>query len=112
MNQAVKKIWLAALRSDEYKQTTGSLRASGGFCCLGVLCELHRKETGAGHWAGQAYLTSDDISMLSVLPPMVSDWAGFGGELCPSDKSGIKLSHSNDHGSDFKTIAAIIERDM
>ncbi len=44
MNANIKKIWLKALRSGEYEQTTTRLcrpRSDGvGFCCLGVLCDL------------------------------------------------------------------------
>lgn len=59
MDAALKKKWIAALRSDEYKQTQGYLRISKevwtkwfyplsgefhlakvGYCCLGVLAEL------------------------------------------------------------------------
>jgi len=51
MNPEVKKKWLEALRSGEYKQGIGALRntnASKGIvthCCLGVLCDIHSKET-------------------------------------------------------------------
>lgn len=40
MDPAVKAAWVAALRSGKYKQTSGRLRHAGGFCCLGVLCEV------------------------------------------------------------------------
>jgi hypothetical protein len=38
-----KKLWLEALRSDEYTQTKGNLRDAGGHCCLGVACEVLMK---------------------------------------------------------------------
>lgn len=45
MRPSVKKKWLAALRSGEYKQGSGALRtADDRFCCLGVLCDLYAKE--------------------------------------------------------------------
>lgn len=31
--------WIDALRSGEYKQTTGELQDDNGFCCLGVACK-------------------------------------------------------------------------
>ncbi len=40
MNPEVKKQWVAALRSGEYKQCRGALKKDGGFCCLGVLREI------------------------------------------------------------------------
>lgn len=56
MNPSVKKLWLAALRSGEYKQICGRMRVlksatsqvrtlhGEGHCCLGVLTELAKKE--------------------------------------------------------------------
>lgn len=45
----VKKLWLAALRSGEFQQTQQMLKSQQGYCCLGVLCELYRREVG-GEW--------------------------------------------------------------
>lgn len=45
MDKNIKEKWVAALRSGEYKQANGVLRDEwGGFCCLGVLCDLADKE--------------------------------------------------------------------
>jgi hypothetical protein len=45
MNPDIKAKWVAALRSGEYKQGTGSLRNSQNeYCCLGVLCEVAVEE--------------------------------------------------------------------
>jgi hypothetical protein len=47
MDKAVKKQWIAALRSGEYQQGKGWLRTvnpqgkGNVFCCLGVLADLH-----------------------------------------------------------------------
>jgi hypothetical protein len=32
--------WVSALRSGKYKQTTGTLQDSNGYCCLGVACDI------------------------------------------------------------------------
>lgn len=40
MNPTVKALWVSALRSGEYKQTTGCLEDANGNCCLGVLCRV------------------------------------------------------------------------
>jgi hypothetical protein len=40
MNEEAKRLWVAALRSGKYDQTTGALRDGVGYCCLGVLCEV------------------------------------------------------------------------
>lgn len=56
MDSELKAEWVAALRSDRYKQGIGSLRFQASkagepdtFCCLGVLCDLLAKR-GEGHW--------------------------------------------------------------
>jgi hypothetical protein len=41
MNPEIKKRWVAALRSGEYRQGEGVLRTpTDKHCCLGVLCDL------------------------------------------------------------------------
>jgi hypothetical protein len=41
MHAKLKKEWLAALRSGNYRQTTDFLERRGtGNCCLGVLCRI------------------------------------------------------------------------
>lgn len=37
MNKDIKKKWVEALRSGDYKQTRLRLQDKGGYCCLGVL---------------------------------------------------------------------------
>lgn len=34
------RVWIKALRSGKYKQTTGQLQDNHGYCCLGVACEV------------------------------------------------------------------------
>lgn len=46
MNTQIKKRWLEALRSGDYKKGRGSLHSVGEFCCLGVLCDLLKDEVG------------------------------------------------------------------
>lgn len=36
-------LWIAALRSGEYKQCTGGLCNDGKYCCLGVATEIYMK---------------------------------------------------------------------
>lgn len=55
MDPRIKQMWIAALRSGDYKQAKRRLRiehsdGSASYCCLGVLCELYRQETGEGEW--------------------------------------------------------------
>lgn len=45
MNATARDQWLKFLRSGEYTQDTKKLRTARGFCCLGVLCDVHSKAT-------------------------------------------------------------------
>lgn len=50
MNENARK-WVAALRSGEFEQGEHFLRSfDDEYCCLGVLCETYRRETGKGEW--------------------------------------------------------------
>jgi hypothetical protein len=40
MDAELKKRWVAALRSGEFKQGRGLLRDGDQYCCLGVLCSV------------------------------------------------------------------------
>lgn len=50
MRKEIAERWVAALRSGEYEQSAGFLQTTEGYCCLGVLCDLHMRETGDGEW--------------------------------------------------------------
>jgi hypothetical protein len=89
-------------------------RPDGRMCCLGVLCELHRRETGLGKWVeqagddGQVFDCGDHYATADV-PKMVREWSGlrkslgdFGGRF------GDSLSCLNDTGSNFTEIAQVI----
>ncbi len=67
---------VAALRSGEYIQAQNALRKDGGFCCLGVACDLHLKATADGSWAGTIYHTPKGSSQIT-LPLTVRNWYGF-----------------------------------
>lgn len=130
-NQTVIKQWVDALRSGEYKQTTGRLHriekeqawgtvTPAGMCCLGVLCDLAVK---AG--VVQASATGTGLMRYGnethVLPQAVKEWAGFefdnpyvnhladfgDGEM---ENAYEPLSLLNDdHGLGFPAIADAIE---
>lgn len=114
MKKEIADQWVAALRSGEYKQGVGQLRtATGTFCCLGVLCNLHAQahpEIAAKQDSTRYYMGNR-----AVLPTQVRDWA----ELlrtdprvpgCTAMASPVALSHLNDTGASFKEIAALIEK--
>ena len=52
----IKKLWVDALRSGEWVQTTKHLECEGAYCCLGVLTKL----TG----------NPDDLDQEDELPPL------------------------------------------
>jgi hypothetical protein len=110
MNPEVKAEWVKALRSGEYKQTKNLLhKVGGGFCCLGVLCELAVK---AGVIPAASRDKDDDPSAWfyegeeSVTPGRVDRWAGITG----ADSGTVDgLVAANDGGIKFPAIADMIE---
>jgi hypothetical protein len=103
MNKIVKKKWLNALRSGEYKQTSECLRDSNGYCCLGVLCEV----TG----------NAQNRNMDQAWP--VNDMSEDGFENgSPAPFIGLSasmqetLANMNDANESFDDIAAYISRNV
>jgi hypothetical protein len=124
MKPEVKAKWLAALRSGEYKQTTRQLRCDDSFCCLGVLSDLHAKDTGNGEWEeedGVLYYESEGYAKSDILPYPVVDWSGLT-DSSPCVRVGITdskgegskmmLAELNDEGSTFEEIADLIEAQL
>ena len=118
MNPEIKRQWLEALRSGEYKQGQRRLRerVKGGslYCCLGVLCDLHSKATGeAWNIHGPYFYCGCDVD----LPLCVNQWAGIGYDKMEERESTICLLEgvlvdANDSGADFPTIANWIEDNL
>lgn len=107
MKADIKQRWVEALRSGQYKQGRGFLKRNNAYCCLGVLCELHRQDFPNKGWqlnnqhGGQfSYSLRNAVN---YPPEEVSDWAGLG----PSVYN--LLADANDSGADFPTIASLIE---
>jgi len=80
--ERVKKL-VDALRSGEIKQTRGALNVEGRMCCLGVACEVFRRETGQGEWKNSMGCNGFGIGTTEyntfLLPPSVREWFGFTG---------------------------------
>jgi hypothetical protein len=113
MNPEVKKLWLDALRSGEYKQGRYKLRGIGGYCCLGVLCDLHSK-TAEGHkWCDAKFLAGGSTYLGDAygLPTEVRSWAGLLGST-DREVTVARLGEDNDRGSTFAEIADRIEREL
>ena len=99
MNQEIKKKWVDALRSGKYKQGRGRLKASGKFCCLGVLCSVVR----AKNWVGDALLPSHVRAKAGL------DCYNPGVEY---HRHQISLAELNDNGTSFAEIAGLIEEQL
>lgn len=121
LDPAVKADWVSALRSGEYSQGHGALQKGGGFCCLGVLCDLAVK-AGVELTIGNACGCGDDDCSPGVTynnnesypPTPVLDWAGMS-SMDPIVKYGGEtrtLSALNDEGRSFEEIANLIEEQL
>ena len=113
MNPVIKQKWLEALRSDEFDQGTGMLKSyDGKYCCLGVLCELFRRQHSVQKnidWHGGLFL-----QRVAVLPTEVIKWAGlehnnYNPRVGEEQKT---LSDYNDTGYSFEQIANLIEENL
>ena len=114
MKQHIKEKWLEALRSGKYKQGKNLLKTEDGYCCLGVLCDLHRKSTKSkrNKWQGSYYNCGNEYTT-SFLPRLVQKWAGIDtkeGEFELKNGEKEYLTTLNDQGKSFKQIANYIER--
>jgi|ERR1041384_6246888 hypothetical protein len=120
MNQRIKKLWIKALRSGKYKQGQGGLRPSKDtFCCLGVLCDVQRRE-GYGQWrkedgAGEFMFTGNGKTFegspaTGILPLGTCEWAGLPDEGDPKLGRRVTAANLNDEGKNFDYIADKIEK--
>jgi len=99
--------WVKLLRSGTYDQGTNVLRNGyNEFCCLGVLCDLHSKETGTG-WTSCTY-TNYYFENSTILPKVVCDWFGLKTENEYKCLESF-LADLNDSGCTFNEISDIIE---
>lgn len=104
MNKVIKKKWVEALRSGEYKQGKGVLKSKDSeFCCMGVLADLlyegeweHVSRISAGWIRGQAgALNKETLSYCNML----------------TGEQNI-LAKMNDEGHSFNQIADWIEENL
>jgi hypothetical protein len=111
MNPQIKQKWVSALRSGDYKQTQNRLHNEYGFCCLGVLCDLYRKENQLEwqHNEVDGYLYGNHRF---IPPSSVVEWSGIA-DSNPLVNGGIgTLSELNDKGFTFNEIAYVIEEQL
>ena len=105
MNKEIKDKWVAALESGEYRQTQRQLKDWQGFCCLGVLCDIHAKEVGT-MWVTENNSASY-LQKHATLPKEVEEWAGI-------DRQNWRelISLNDDRGYSFEKIAEVIKRTL
>ena len=113
MDARLKRKWLKALRSGEYRQGRYLLVSDNGknFCCLGVLADVMGCE-----W--QESKANYDSSLVPILPRNKRPLARRGDAWMSPSKTGLsskkqeKLAGMNDDGSSFKRIANFIEKNL
>lgn len=108
MNKRIKKLWIRALRSGKYNQTTGRLKRGtddlAAYCCLGVLCEI-----AVSKGVIQVY-----DATFGTLPTAVTEWA----QVEEDPLLGVRridgqrpvASRLNDSGYTFREIANRIQK--
>jgi hypothetical protein len=105
INENMKKV-LVALRSGEYKQARGTLQNTGGYCCLGVMCDVYEKETGnVLERTPSGLFNGAHLSKYTV----VREWAGLQGNMGGSDYSDSLAAINDRTDSTFAHIADFIE---
>lgn len=120
MNKRIKKLWIKALRSGRYKQGGGGLRPTEvTFCCLGVLCDVQRREDH-GRWRrekdGGEFVfegngtTIDECPATGTLPLGTCAWAGLPDDGDPKLGRRYTAANLNDSGKSFDYIADRIEK--
>ncbi len=93
-----EKLLVEALESGSYSQAIGTLREyrkgkKTRYCCLGVACQVYKRETGKGFWDGKYFVIPSkgsteldyangddpgaDVSD-GNLPSAVQEWLGWG----------------------------------
>jgi hypothetical protein len=129
MNQEIKTQWIAALRSGQYTQGKGMLKQTTEqgdirHCCLGVLCELYMQAhpdqatwqegqqpstmpsvRGSKPW----YFMADWEEQRSLLPWVVSRWAGLPEHNIHVRQHDKSITALNDQDLNFNEIAQLIE---
>ena len=131
----VKKRWLKALRSGKYEQTTGTLCEPDSkgkpqaYCCLGVLCDIHRQSR---RQKGDKWEEYDSSALRyhgadGLLPEKVINWAFTSSTIAGLEAEGEdpksvledidipkagSLAELNDEGKSFKEIATVIEKHL
>lgn len=118
----IKERWIAALRSGGYPQDREQLRSSEGYCCLGVLCDLHAEDTGTSWSIDDTYGCYEYGGTSTYITEEVAVWAGLTVTGCllsrPNGEYDVIVGHGpatamNDElGLEFRQIADEIEQHL
>lgn len=106
MDKNLKQTWVEALRSGEFEQTDDSLQDRDGFCCLGVLCEIHpaivqskRSDLEEGIYYKMYGGNNESDTQLPTIKVLTQN-------------TQFKLMQLNDAGESFSKIADYIEKNI
>lgn len=117
MNVQIKQQWVEALRSGEYNQGRRYLHHEDKFCVLGVLCDLHSKETG-NEWDPHPSIIDGRSFYLGAgqfPPPEVHKWADLEVRInlhVPKRSESMPIAKVNDMFCTFEELADLIEAQL
>jgi hypothetical protein len=102
--------WLKALESGRYSQAEAQLRYLSGknasYCCLGVLCNLHKDKENK--WDSETFVTHlygvPDAEFYEMPPADILKKVNLPQSLADT------LAEMNDNGKTFKEIAAFLRK--
>lgn len=119
MRKEAKDLWVAALKSGEFKQIKGKLHDGKGYCALGVLAALALNEGVCTFGPGNTFDGRTETISYNIRKWAEIDFNDDNEELKLSKSAGkITFVHNgkrtsvadlNDSGLSFKDIAEIIE---
>ena len=120
MNKNIKKLWIKALKSGEFKQGVGFLEKDGKYCALGILSLLalvegictYKEERGVGGFDNKRFNLSFNVMK----------WAGIAQDderfldpeehkvLITINNTKTSILELNDSGKSLKEIAMFVEK--
>lgn len=94
MNQDIKKKWINAMKTTHSRVSCFKFRSyvvgmvpdddaeNCGWCAIGALCDLFRRETGKGAWSGCDFHLGKSLYGGASVPSEVLNWANLSMEEC------------------------------
>jgi hypothetical protein len=107
MDANIKQKWVEALRSGEYKQAQYGLKRQGGFCCLGVLCDLHDNTKWENDEDGYSFYQIGDEIQSTWLPESLEKELAI-----PSSELSNLVTMNDADNKTFAEIADYIEQKL